>query len=136
MSSFNKIILMGNLTRDPVVSYLPSNTPVVDFGIATNRKWKSQDGQEREEVCFVDCRAFGRVADTIGKYCKKGQSILVEGRLTFDQWDDKETGQKRNKHRVTVETFTFSSSPASGSAPQPRQDDAEPDQTNQDNIPF
>jgi single-strand DNA-binding protein len=133
MSSFNKIILMGNLTRDPVVSYLPSNTPVVDFGMATNRKWKSQDGQEREEVCFVDCRAFGRVADTIGKYCKKGGSILVEGRLTLDQWE--KDGQKHSKHRVTVETFTFVG-PAAGSAPQQPGEQANTAPVDDSDIPF
>jgi single-strand DNA-binding protein len=132
MSSFNKIIMLGNLTRDPVLSYLPSNTPVVDFGMATNRKWKSQDGQDREEVCFVEIRAFGRVAETIGKYCKKGGSILVEGRLTLDQWE--KDGQKHSKHRVTVETFTFVG-PAAGSAPQPKQGDAEP-VIDMDSIPF
>ncbi len=106
MASFNKVIMLGNLTRDPQLSYLPSQTPVVDFGLATNRKWKSQDGQEREDVCFVDCRAFGRMAETISKYCKKGRSLMIEGRLTFDQWEAQD-GSKRSKHRITVETFTF-----------------------------
>jgi single-strand DNA-binding protein len=106
MANFNKVILMGNLTRDPQLSYLPSQTAVVDFGIATNRKWTGQDGQQREEVCFVDCRAFGKPAETINKYCKKGKPLLVEGRLTLDQWTAQD-GQKRSKHRVTVESFQF-----------------------------
>ena len=86
MANFNKVILMGNLTRDPQLSYLPSQTAVVDFGIAVNRRWTGQDGQQREEVCFVDCRAFGKPAETINKYCKKGKPLMLEGRLTFDSW--------------------------------------------------
>jgi single-strand DNA-binding protein len=106
MANFNKVILMGNLTRDPQLSYLPSQTAVVDFGIATNRKWTGQDGQQREEVCFVDCRAFGKTAENINKYCRKGKPLMVEGRLTLDQWTAQD-GQKRSKHRVTVESFQF-----------------------------
>ncbi|HAL45851.1 MAG: hypothetical protein A2Y12_04250 [Planctomycetes bacterium GWF2_42_9] len=114
MASFNKVILLGNLTRDPQLSYLPSQTPVVDFGLATNRKWTSQDGQQREEACFVDCRAFGKPAETINKYCKKGKPLLVEGRLTFDSWTGKD-GEKKSKIRVTIETFQFvSSAPGQG----------------------
>ena len=106
MSSFNKVIMLGNLTRDPQLSYLPSQTPVVEFGLASNRRWKSNDGTQREEVCFVDCRAYGRMAENINKYCKKGRPLLIEGRLTFDQWEAQD-GSKRSKHRVTVESFTF-----------------------------
>jgi len=106
MASFNKVILLGNLTRDPQLSYLPSQTPVVDFGLATNRRWTGQDGSQRDETCFVDCRCFGRQAETINKYCSKGRPLLVEGRLTFDSWQAQD-GSKRSKLRVTVERFTF-----------------------------
>lgn len=106
MANFNKVILAGNLTRDPQLSYLPSKTPVVEFGMAINRKWKGQDGQQREETCFVDCRAFGRTAEVINQYMSKGRPILVEGRLTFDSWEGKD-GQKRSRLRVTVENFQF-----------------------------
>jgi single-strand DNA-binding protein len=106
MANFNKVILMGNLTRDPQLSYLPSQTAVVDFGIAVNRRWTAQDGQQREEVCFVDCRAFGRPAETINKYCKKGKPLMLEGRLTFDSWTGQD-GVKKSKLRVTVENFQF-----------------------------
>ena len=106
MASFNKILLMGNLTRDPQLSYTPSQTAVVDFGLATNRKWTAQDGSQRDETCFVDCRAFGRMAENINKFFKKGRPIFVEGRLSFDQWTGQD-GVKRSKHRVTVENFTF-----------------------------
>ncbi len=106
MASFNKILLMGNLTRDPQLSYTPSQTAVVDFGLATNRRWTAPDGNQRDETCFVDCRAFGRMAENINKYFKKGRPIFVEGRLSFDQWTGQD-GVKRSKHRVTVENFTF-----------------------------
>lgn len=106
MANLNKIMLMGNLTRDPQLSYLPSQTAVVEFGIATNRKWKSQDGQQREETCFIDCRAYGKTAETINKYLSKGRPVFLEGRLTFDTWTSQD-GTKRSKHRVTVENFQF-----------------------------
>ena len=103
---YNKIILMGNLTRDPQLSYLPNQTSVVDLGLAVNRRWTGKDGQKQESTCFVDCRAFGKTAETLNKYVVKGNPIFIEGRLDFDQWTDKE-GFKRSKHRVTVENFVF-----------------------------
>jgi single-strand DNA-binding protein len=106
MANLNKIMLIGNLTRDPQLSYLPSQTAVVEFGIATNRKWKSQDGQQREETCFIDCQAFGRQAENINKYLSKGRPVFIEGRLKFDTWTGQD-GTKRSKHRVTVENFQF-----------------------------
>ncbi|MFH1616247.1 MAG: single-stranded DNA-binding protein [Planctomycetota bacterium] len=106
MAGFNKVILMGNLTRDPQLSYLPSQTAVVDFGLAVNRRWTGKDGQQQEDVCFVDCRAFGRQAENINKYCSKGRPLFVEGRLTFDTWTAQD-GSKRSRHRVTVENFQF-----------------------------
>jgi single-strand DNA-binding protein len=106
MANFNKVILLGNLTRDPQLSYLPSQTAVVDFGLAMNRKWKGQDGSMKEDTCFVDCQAFGKTAENINKYCKKGNPLFVEGRLKFDSWTAQD-GTKRSKHRVTVENFQF-----------------------------
>lgn len=113
MASYNKIIMMGNLTRDPQLSYLPSQTPVVEFGLASSRRFTTQDGQQREDVCFVDCRVYGRQAETISKYCSKGRPLLVEGRLQLDQWETPE-GQKRSKHRIFVENFTFVDSRGGG----------------------
>jgi len=110
MASFNKVILLGNLTRDPQTTFLPSQTPVAEFGLATNRKWRGQDGQQREEVCFIDCRAYGKQAEVIQQYCTKGKPLLVEGHLVFDQWEGKD-GQKRSKHRVMVETFQLLGNP-------------------------
>ena len=109
--------MMGNLTRDPQLTYLPSPTPVVEFGLATNRKWRDKDGQDREEVCFIDCQAFGRTAENINKYCSKGRPLMIEGRLTLDRWEAQD-GSKRSKHRIFIENFTFvDSKPSSGGAP-------------------
>lgn len=113
MANFNKVILAGNLTRDPQLSYLPSNTPVCEFGLAVNRKWKSQTGEMKEEACFVDCRAFGRQAETISQYLSKGRPVLIEGRLRYEQWESKE-GQKRSRLCVVVETFQFLGAPPDG----------------------
>ncbi len=113
MQGFNKVILAGNLTRDPQLKYLPSNMPVCEFGLAMNRKWRDKDGNQHEEVTFVDVSAFGRQAETINQYLAKGRSILVEGRLRFDQWTGQD-GAKRSKLSVTVENFTFLGGPREG----------------------
>ena len=119
MANYNKVILVGNLTRDPQMSYLPSQTAVVEFGLAVNRKWKDQQGNAKEEVCFVDCRSYGKQAETINQYMAKGRPILVEGRLQYDTWEGKD-GTKRSKHRVVVERFQFLGGQAGrGAAPSP-----------------
>jgi len=110
MANLNKIFLMGNLTRDPQLSYTPTQTAVVDFGLAVNRRWKGKDGSNKEETCFVDCQAFGRQAENINKYLTKGRPLLVEGRLTFNSWTAQD-GSRRSKHRVTVEQFQFIGGP-------------------------
>ena len=107
MASYNKVFLMGNLTRDPQVKHLPSQMVVAEFGIAVNRRYKTATGEDREEVAFVDCSAFGRQAETIGQYCTKGKPIFLEGRLKFDTWDDKQGNGKRSKLTVVVENFQF-----------------------------
>lgn len=106
MASYNRVILMGNLTRDPELSYTPSSTPICKFGLATNRKWRDPNGEQREEVCFVDCTAFGKQAETFNQYMGKGRSVLVEGRLHYNQWTGQD-GQKRSKLEVVVERFQF-----------------------------
>lgn len=106
MASYNRIILVGNLTRDPQLSYTPSNTAVCKFSMATNHKWKDREGNMREEVCFVDCVLFGKGGETFNQYMGKGRSVLVEGRLKLDQWTTNE-GDKRSKHEVMVDNFTF-----------------------------
>ena len=115
MANYNKVILVGNLTRDPQMSYLPSQTPVAELALAVNRRWRGQDNQQREETCFIDCRAYGKQAETINQYLSKGQPILIEGRLQFDQWEGKD-GVKRSKHRVIVERFQFLGGPGQGNA--------------------
>ena len=114
MPNYNKVILMGNLTRDPEVRYTSNGTAIAKLGMAINRYWRNQDGQQQEETTFVDVDAFGRQAETIGQYLKKGRPIMVEGRLKLDQWDDKQTGQKRSKLGVTLENFQFLDSRGEG----------------------
>ena len=151
MASFNKVILAGNLTRDPELRYTPKGTAIARLGIACNRKWKSETGEMKEEVTFVDVDAFGKTAETIGQYLKKGRPILIEGRLRYDTWEDKQSGQKKSKLGVVLENFQFldsgggrgegaSEAPrprlASGSAPAASEaGDAEPP-SEHDDVPF
>lgn len=107
MVGFNKVMLMGNLTRDPQVKHLPNQTVLAEFGLACNRKYKTADGEEREDTTFVDCTVFGRQAEVIAEYCTKGKPIFLEGRLKYDTWDDKNGGGKRSKLSVIVENFQF-----------------------------
>lgn len=108
MPNLNKVLLMGNLTRDPELRVLPKGTPICGFGLAINRKFKAGDGgEEREEVIFVDCEAWGKTGETIAKYCAKGKPLYVEGRLKLDQWEDKTTHEKKSRMKVVVENFQF-----------------------------
>ena len=120
MANFNKVILAGNLTRDPELRYTPKGTAVTKIGLAINRTWKSETGENKEEVTFVDVDAFGRTAEVIAQYLKKGRPILIEGRLRYDTWEDKQTNQKRSKLGVVAENFQFldSGSREAGSAPE------------------
>ena len=150
MASFNKVILMGNLTRDPELRYTPKGTAIARLGMACNRKWKSETGEMKEEVTFVDVDAFGKTAETIGQYLKKGRPILIEGRLRYDTWEDKQSGQKKSKLGVVLENFQFLDSggrgegpseaprsrPPSGSAPTaPEPPEIEPPPEH-DDVPF
>ena len=107
MASFNKVILAGNLTRDPELRYTPKGTAIAKLSLAMNRKWTGEDGQTREEVTYVDIDAFGKQAEVISQYLRKGGGLLAEGRLKLDQWDDTQTGQKRSRLGVVLESFTF-----------------------------
>jgi len=156
MPNFNKVILAGNLTRDPELRYTPKGTAVAKLGLAINRSWRdSQSNELREEVTFVDVDAFGRAAETIAQYLKKGRPILIEGRLKLDTWDDKQTNQKRSKLGIILETFQFLDAgqgrdnagtppdasrpnrPATGAAPVPPPP-SEPDgmPPEEDDVPF
>lgn len=106
MAYFNRVSLIGNLTRDPQLKQLPNDNVVADFGLAMNRRYRTATGEDREEVTFVDCAAFGKQAEVIGQYCKKGKQIFVDGRLKYDSWEDK-TGAKRSKVSVVVDNFQF-----------------------------
>ena len=147
MANLNKVMLIGNMTRDPQLSYLPSQTPVVEFGLAISRRYKKQDGSQGEDVCFVDCQMFGKRAEVINQYLKKGDPIFVEGRLKFDSWE--KDGQKRSKLRVFVENFEFLGKGSSGggqgggnqgggyqSAPAPSAPEAPHGGGMDDDIPF
>jgi single-strand DNA-binding protein len=105
MASFNKVMLMGNLTRDPEIKYTPKGTAIADIGLAVNRNYSTESGERREEVTFIDVTLWGRVAEIVGEYCKKGRPLFVEGRLQLDTWDDKQTGQKRSKLKVVGENI-------------------------------
>jgi len=114
MASFNKVILVGNLTRDPELRYTPKGTAIAKIGVAVNRVWTNEAGEKKEEVTFVDVDVFGRTAENVGQYMRKGRPILIEGRLRLDQWDDKQTGQKKSKLGVVAETVQFLGSPGEG----------------------
>ena len=115
---FNKVILMGNLTRDPETRTTPSGQTVTNFSLAVNRTWKGADGQQNEDVSYIDCVAWGKPGEIIAQYLQKGRAVLVSGRLDQRSWDDKDSGQKRSKIEVVVEDFNFVGDGAgSGSAP-------------------
>ena len=107
MPNLNKVMLMGNLTRDPEIKYTPKGMAIAHFGVAVNRVWSNEAGEKQEEVTFIDVEMFGRKAEVVGEYFKKGKPIYVEGRLKLDSWDDKATGQKKSKLKVVGETFEF-----------------------------
>ena len=154
MANLNKVLLMGNLTRDPEVRYTPKGTAVTELGIAVNRIYTGENGEKREEVTFVDVTVWGRTAENVGEYLKKGRPVFIEGRLQLDSWEDKQSGQKRNKLKVVADNVQFlgsrggggggteegeeaSRSRSSGSArssPPPK--NAPPAEPGEDEIPF
>jgi len=117
MANFNKVYLIGNLTRDPELRVTPKGTAICQFGLAVNRQFKDESGALRDETTFVDIEAWGKQGETISKYCTKGRPLFVEGRLKFDQWEDKTSGQKRSKLKVVLEGFQFLGSGQRDGAP-------------------
>ena len=107
MANFNKVYLIGNLTRDPELRVTPKGTAICQFGLAVNRQFKDESGALRDDTTFVDIEAWGKQGETISKYCTKGRPLFVEGRLKLDQWEDKTSGQKRSKLKVVLEGFQF-----------------------------
>jgi single-strand DNA-binding protein len=154
MASFNKVILMGNLTRDPELRYTPKGTAVAKIGLAVNRTWATESGEKKEEVSFIDVEAWGRQGEVIAQFMKKGRPILIEGRLKLDSWEDKNTKQKVSKLKVVLESFSFvdsnrgeveggapvasrSSAPAGGSAAAPASEPLAGDGPAEgDDVPF
>jgi len=118
MANLNKVMLIGNLTRDPELRVTPKGTAICTFSLAVNRKFKDESGGEREEVTYVDIEAWGKSGENISKYCTKGRPLFVEGRLRLDQWEDKNTKEKRSRMKVVCENFQFlGSGRAEGGAP-------------------
>lgn len=119
MASFNKVILAGNLTRDPELRYTPKGTAVAKIGLAVSRNWTNEAGEKKEEVSFIDIEAWGRQGEVLAQYMKKGRPLLVEGRLKLDSWEDKTTKQKVSKLKVVLESFSFlDSKGGEGGAPE------------------
>ena len=129
--AYNRVILAGNTTRDPEVRFLSSGMAVTKFGLAVNNKRKSGDTMI-DEVLFIDCTAFGRTAETIGEYVKKGYAVLIEGRLQFQQWEDKSSGSKRSKHEVLIDRIQFLQRLKSSSS---ETEDSQVSDANED-VPF
>lgn len=153
MASFNKVILLGNLTRDPEIRYTPKGSAVCDLGIAVNRQYTLENGERREEVTYVDVVLWARLAEIAAEYLKKGRPVFIEGRLQLDTWDDKQSGQKRSKLRVIGENMQMLGSrpggagapaadsgdeerPARAAAAPPRAAAAAPPEPDDDEIPF
>ena len=136
MASFNKVILIGNLTRDPELKHLPKGTSVCNFSMAVNRRWKTETGEDRDDVYFADCKAFGKQAEIIAQYVKKGHPFMVEGRLTREEWDDKNTGQKKSATRIMIESFQFLKGRDEGVAPAAKPAAAPKPDLDADDLPF
>ena len=144
MANLNKVMLIGNLTRDPELRQTPKGTAVAQFGLAVNRTFKGEDGQGREETTFVDLEAWGKQAEVIAKYLSKGKPVFIEGRLKLDQWEDKNGGGKRSKMRVVVENFQFLGARAQGdggeerepAGPPRRAEQPAPDTGIDEDVPF
>lgn len=116
-ANVNIVIIAGNLTRDPQVKFLANERAVANFALAVNRRWKDANGTTQEETTFVDVEAWGRTAELVGQYLTKGRSALVEGRLKLDEWDDKASGQKRNRLKVIAESVQFLGGKGEGGRP-------------------
>ena len=128
MANLNRVLLIGNLTRDPELRYTPKGTAVTDFGLAVSRIYSGEDGEKKEETTFVDVTLWARQAEIAGQYLKKGRPVFIEGRLQLDTWDDKQTGQKRSRLRVVGENLQLLGSRPEGegssSVPPPRRPSA------------
>lgn len=120
MPAYNRLIMAGNLTRDPQLSYTPNQTAVADVGLAVDEKWTGQDGAKHEETCFIDVRAFGSLAENLTKYCHKGSAVLVEGKLKLETWE--KDGNHHSKHRLVAQTVQFLDGKSNGQKREPGED--------------
>ena len=118
--SINRVFLMGNLTRDIELKHTPSDQAVATIGLAMNRRFRTKEGENREETTFVDCEAWGRTAEVMSQYLNKGRPVFIEGRLKLDQWEDRETGKNRSKLKVVIESFEFVDSKGGSSGGRPQ----------------
>jgi single-strand DNA-binding protein len=140
--NYNKVILAGNITRDPELRYTPKGSAVCKIGLAVNRKWKAESGEMKEDVTFIDADAFGKTAENISKFFTKGSPIFIDGRLKLDQWDDKQSGQKRSKLGVVIESFQFCGDSKRKQSEQAQPDALAPSQSApatpaaEDDVPF
>ncbi len=138
MASYNRVLLMGNLTRNPEIRYTPSGTAVADLGLAINENFKNKAGETVEQTCFVDVVVWGRQAETSAEYLHKGSPVFVEGRLQLDQWENQQ-GEKRSKLRVRADRIQFLGTPAKGSESAAGSGEAAPQQppmNDDDDVPF
>lgn len=135
MANVNQVNLIGNLTRDPELRVTPQGTAICQFGLAINRKFKDGQGAEREEVTYVDCEAWGKAGENIAKYTTKGRPLYVSGRLKLDQWEDKNTKEKRSKMKVVVENFQFLGDGQRAQAPAPQHANTAPSSESGD-VPY
>lgn len=122
MASLNKVMVMGNLTRDPEIKHTPKGTAIASLSIAINRHYTTESGERKEEVTYVDIEAWGKLAENCAEHLSKGKQIFVEGRLKLDTWEDKQTGEKRSRMRVAADTVQFLT-PREGSSSQSRRRD-------------
>jgi single-strand DNA-binding protein len=140
MASYNRVLLMGNLTRNPEIRYTPAGTAVADLGLAVNENFKNKAGETVEQTCFVDVVVWGRQAETSAEYLQKGSPVFVEGRLQLDQWESQQ-GEKRSKLRVRADRVQFLGSPSKGTeyagAPAAKENSAPPPPpADDDDVPF
>ena len=135
MANYNKVLMMGNLTRDPELKRTSSDMAVAQIGMAVNRRYKDKAGEMREETTFVDCEAWGRTAETMTKYLSKGKPVFIEGRLKLDQWQDKD-GNNRSKLKIVIENFQFIDSRGNQTSSPPTGGATVPPTPADDDIPF
>ena len=140
MAAYNQVTLIGNLTRDPELKYTPKGLAVARVSLAVNRKWRTDSGEDKEEVTFVDCDAWGKTAELVAKYTSKGDPLFVTGRLKLDTWEDKKTQEKKSRLGVVIEQMQFLRGKADGTRTTPSKPTSAPAVASEDgpsdDVPF